>query len=146
MIKQLQTDKRMVSILESIDKTYPGLFFHYLPTGSLVERFGKTLPSSSILASDYDVMLIPKGITVGMEEYDTFRPIPISEDENEYERKKGFLWLDLNDCFLSQWEKFCLPRRIMDIQNKECKLLSTYHLKGITPYHSFDSCIHPNNL
>lgn len=58
---------------------------------------------------------------------------------------EGFLWLDLNDQFLEQWDKFCLHRQIRkndeDYENesainsreenfKESRLLSTYMLKS----------------
>ena len=55
----------MISILEAIDQQLPGLFFHYFPTGSLAEGLGKCLPISSVLATDYDLMLVPSQITVG---------------------------------------------------------------------------------
>jgi len=55
----------MTSILNSIERQHPGLFLWYLPTGSLAEGLGKCLPSHSILATDYDVMLVPNSITAG---------------------------------------------------------------------------------
>ena len=44
---------------------FPDFFFTYLPTGSLREGFGKMLPSTSILATDHDIMLVPDGVTLG---------------------------------------------------------------------------------
>ena len=55
----------MVSILETLYTSYPDFFFTYIPTGSLREGFGKTLPSTSVLATDHDIMLVPDGVTIG---------------------------------------------------------------------------------
>ena len=58
----------------------------------------------------------------GVKDFDTFRPIkaPVTHGSNSAE----FIWLDLNDDYLKQWEKFCLRRRIKedvatDIPSKE---------------------------
>ena len=69
MEKKLREDNRMLPIIESIERKYPGLFFHFIPTGSLPEGLGKSLQDTkSPLASDYDIMLVPCGITVGEEQ------------------------------------------------------------------------------
>ena len=80
--------------------------------------------------------------------HDTFRPIHAPTDGHTV--LEEYVWLDLNDHYLNQWEKFCLRRRIEDgdyephiaddtnsdlervITNdtREVSLLSTYLLKG----------------
>ena len=62
---ELSQNRYMFSILEDLYKSYPDFFFTYLPTGSLREGFGKVIPSTSILATDYDIMLVPDAVTVG---------------------------------------------------------------------------------
>ena len=39
-------------------------FFKILPSGSLRKGYGKPLPSTSILGTDYDLTLVPDGIKV----------------------------------------------------------------------------------
>lgn len=67
---------------------------------------------------------------------------------------EGFLWLDLNDEFLKQWENFCLRRRIQwnhedepcngssgKYCKEEAKLLSTYKLKSQYDHHYFHAVL-----
>lgn len=63
----MRKNRFMISILDGLYKTFPEFFFTYLPTGSLREGFGKLVPSTSILATDYDIMLVPDSVTVGKE-------------------------------------------------------------------------------
>ena len=58
-------NKYLISILNALHGVYPEFFFTYLPTGSLREGFGKLIPSRSVLATDYDIMLVPDAVTVG---------------------------------------------------------------------------------
>ena len=58
--------------METLCKTMPQFFFSFLLTGSLREGLGKPLPSTSALASDFDIMLIPDGVRVGMKFLKTF--------------------------------------------------------------------------
>ena len=55
----------MIAIMEELHAKLPDFFFTFFPSGSLRERYAKLLPSTSILASDYDVMLVPDAISVG---------------------------------------------------------------------------------
>ena len=62
----LKSNQFMVSILETLYTSYPDFFFSYIPVGSLREGFGKLLPSTSVLATDHDIMLVPDGVTISM--------------------------------------------------------------------------------
>jgi len=78
------------------------------------------------LLAKYDIrytIIIP-----GNGDHDTFRLV--EAPRNELETLPGFKWLALNDDFLNQWHKFCLPRRVRHDENHgEHTLLSTYMLK-----------------
>jgi len=60
----LKSNQFLISILETLYLAHPDFFFTYLPTGSLREGFGKLLPSTSVLASDHDIMLVPDGVII----------------------------------------------------------------------------------
>lgn len=64
-MEKVTQNRFMITILESLYKSFPEFFFTYLPTGSLREGFGKLIPSTSVLATDYDIMLVPDAVTVG---------------------------------------------------------------------------------
>ena len=64
LIKRLKENKFLDLVLHLLNGQNANLFFKVLPSGSLRERYGKLLPSTSILGTDYDLMLIPDGIEV----------------------------------------------------------------------------------
>ena len=64
LIKRLKENKFLDLVLHLLNGQNANFFFKVLPSGSLRERYGKLLPSTSILGTDYDLMLIPDGIEV----------------------------------------------------------------------------------
>ena len=64
LIKTLKGNKFLDLVLHLLNGQNANFFFKILPSGSLRERYGKLLPSTSILGTDYDLMLIPDGIEV----------------------------------------------------------------------------------
>ena len=64
LIKRLKENKFLDLVLHLLNGQNANFFFKVLPCGSLRERYGKLLPSTSILGTDYDLMLIPDGIEV----------------------------------------------------------------------------------
>ena len=64
LLKKLKEHKFLDLILTLLNKESANFFFKVLPSGSLREGYGKPLPSTSILGTDYDLMLIPDGIEV----------------------------------------------------------------------------------
>ena len=65
MIQSVTHNRFIIAVLEILSIKLPEYFFTFLPTGSLREGFGKKIPSSSVLATDYDMMLIPDAVGVG---------------------------------------------------------------------------------
>ena len=65
MIQLVTHNRFIIAVLETLSIKLPEYFFTFLPTGSLREGFGKKIPSSSVLATDYDMMLIPDAVGVG---------------------------------------------------------------------------------
>ena len=55
----------MIAIMEEFHTKLPDFFFTFFPSGSLREGYTKMLPSTSIVASDCDIMLVPDAISVG---------------------------------------------------------------------------------
>ena len=64
LIDKLKENKFLDLVLNLLNGQNANFFFKVLPSGSLRERYGKPLPSTSILGTDYDLMLIPDGIEV----------------------------------------------------------------------------------
>ena len=64
LIKKLKEKKFLDFILTLLNKENANFFFKVLPSGSLREGYGKPLPYTSILGTNYDLMLIPDGIKV----------------------------------------------------------------------------------
>lgn len=99
-----------ITTLFAID--LPEYFLSILPTGSLREGFGKTLPSTAALASDFDVMLVPDAALAGEEgvmyKGNETPVFTVVEPENI---EKGYVWLKLNNGYLHQWEKLCIRRQ-----------------------------------
>ena len=87
-------------LIEYLNRREPKFYFRILPSGSIREGFGYPVNSTSVLASDYDLMLVPDGVFV----YDEFTQredgfpasfTAIDDPTQNPERPKGFLWLKL---------------------------------------------------
>ena len=68
LLESIQKNKYLSFLIEYLNRKEPKFYFRILPSGSIREGFGYPLPSTSVLASDYDLMLVPDGIFV----YDEF--------------------------------------------------------------------------
>ena len=122
-IESVTSNAYIYGVLSSLNKALPEYFFSILPSGSLREGFGKVLPSTAVLATDYDVMLVPDAIFVGEE--GTKLPgeeKPVFAITETSEIKTGYLWLRLENEYLSQWEKLCIRRQT---KGQGCSYLST---------------------
>ena len=64
LIDMLKENKFLDLVLNLLNGQNANFFFKILPSGSLREGYGRPLPSTSILGTDYDLMLIPDGIEV----------------------------------------------------------------------------------
>ena len=64
LLKKLQRNPSLAVLMEYMNMVLPRFYFRVLPSGSIRERFGYPLPSTSILASDYDLMFVPDGVYV----------------------------------------------------------------------------------
>ena len=110
-----------------MNRKEPKFYFRILPSGSIREKFGFPVPSTSVLASDYDLMLVPDGIYAYDAETERKGKYPetfITEDitkknpatqKNPEERvQTGFLWLKLADKAPDVWKKLCFERMTED--------------------------------
>ena len=127
LLQSIENNKYLSYLIEYLSQSEPKFYFRILPSGSIREGFGYPLPSTSVLASDYDLMLVPDGIFV----YDEFTEregrFPASftaiDDPNQNpERPKGFLWLKLEKT-VNKWKYLCYERMTPD--------------GGMSPYCSF---------
>ena len=118
LIESIMKNKYLSFLVEHLNRMEPKFYFRILPSGSIREGFGYALPSTSVLASDYDLMLVPDGIFV----YDEFTEregrFPPSftavDDPNQNpERPKGFLWLKLENT-IKIWKDLCYERITQD--------------------------------
>ena len=98
-----------------MNRKEPKFYFRILPSGSIREKFGFPLPSTSVLASDYDLMLVPDGIYV----YDTDAEIADDYPESftiedikkkNTEESTGYLWLQLSKNAPGVWKKLCFEK------------------------------------
>lgn len=129
LITSVRKNKFMIAILETLTMQLPSFFFTFLPSGSLREKFGKLLPSSSVLASDYDIMLVPDAVIVGENGVSGESPSPVFRAlRAPKEHSEGYLWLKLEDKYLLQWEKHCLRRHI---DGEGCSLLSSTNIHEV---------------
>ena len=130
--EKLKEDKFLDLILNLLNGLNSRFFFKILLSGSLREGFGKPLPSTSILGSDYDLMLIPDGVEVvessqinaatsgGVVESSQInvatsgRVAPlfeaISDPNQNPETPSGYVWLKLLDPTLKNWKNLCFDR------------------------------------
>ena len=119
-------DEYMKSILNTFALELPEYFLSILPTGSLREGFGKILPSTSILASDFDIMLIPDAALAG-DATKTYkgneRPLFATVESKEIE--EGFLWLRLENEYMMQWKDLCIRRQT---EGQGCSYLSSHRV------------------
>ena len=99
-------------IVNSFARQLPEYFLSILPSGSLREGLGKLLPSTSVLASDFDIMLIPEAVLVGhaSKTYDGDES-PLFATVESKEIEEGFLWLRLENEYISQWKDLCIRRQ-----------------------------------
>ena len=126
-IDELTSNPMMVLILTTINKKNPDYFFSVLPSGSLREGFGKMEPSTSPLATDYDVMLVPDSVLAG-EKGTQYRgkETPVFTLTETDQHKPGFMWLRLENEYLKQWEKLCIRRQT---QGEGCSYLSSFKIQ-----------------
>ena len=118
LYEQLKEDRFLDLILNLLNGRNSSFFFKILPSGSLREGYGKPLPSTSILGSDYDLMLIPDGIeVVESSQIDTtssgcVAPLfeAISDPNQNPETPSGYVWLKLRDHALKNWKNLCFDR------------------------------------
>ena len=111
-IDHVLSNEYIKSILNSFALELPEYFLSILPSGSLREGFGKILPSTSVLASDFDIMLIPDAALVG-HSTKTYsgneKPLFATVESTEIE--EGFLWLRLENEYMLQWKELCIRRQ-----------------------------------
>ena len=116
LLDGIEKNKYLTIIIEYLSLREPKFYFRILPSGSIREGFGYPLPSTSVLASDYDLMLVPDGIFV----YDEFTEregrfpasfTAVDDPEQNPERPKGFLWLKLEEeNTIKVWKQLCYER------------------------------------
>ena len=116
--EKLKEDKFLDLILNLLNGQNSRFFFKILLSGSLREGFGKPLPSTSILGSDYDLMLIPDGVEVAeSSQINVATPghvaplfEAISDPNQNPETPSGYVWLKLLDPTLKNWKNLCFDR------------------------------------
>ena len=110
-IHEVISNNYIKSILNTFAILLPEYFLSILPSGSLREGFGKILPSTAVLASDFDVMLVPDAAMAGQEgEFYAENEKPLFAVVESTEISPGFVWLRLENEYLQQWEKLCIRR------------------------------------
>ena len=100
MIREVKSNDYIKSILNSFAILLPEYFLSILPTGSLSEGSGKLLPSTSVLASDFDLMVVPHAVMVGedgVEYAGNERPVFAAIEQDEIDA--GFVWLRSDNGF-----------------------------------------------
>lgn len=115
-------------ILNLLHGQNSNFFLKTLLSGSLLEGYGKPLPSTSILVSDYDLMLIPDGVEViessQMNMATSGRVAPlleaISDPNRNPETPNGYLWFKLLDPGLENWRNLCFDRITTNGGQKIC--------------------------
>ena len=114
MFEEIKNNVFLYTIIEHLNRREPKYYFRILPSGSVREGFGHAEPSTSILATDYDLMLVPDGVFVSDEFTSRDDGFPISftaiDDPNQNpERPKGYLWLR-QEQNISVWDDLCYQR------------------------------------
>ena len=139
LIKRLKGNQFLNLVLNLLNGQNANFFFKVLPSGSLRERYGKLLPSTSILGTDYDLMLIPDGIEVvekdasiteieGDSKDDPGRKTQnlecsqktrgdiaplfeaVSDPNQNPETPTGYVWLKLLNTSMEGWNRLCFDR------------------------------------
>jgi len=118
LLNDIQKNEYLTLLIEYLNSMKPKFFFRVLPTGSVRESFGHPEPSTSILASDYDLMLVPDGIFVYDEYTKREDGFPASftaiDDPNQNpERPDGYLWLRYEQD-MDVWRDLCFQRLEID--------------------------------
>ena len=109
---QVTSNTYIKCILNSFARNLPEYFLSILPSGSLREGLGRILPSTSVLASDFDIMLIPDAALVGHSNktyVGNEKPLFATVESSEIE--DGFLWLRLGNEYMLQWKELCIRRQ-----------------------------------
>ena len=120
LLKELQENPYLSILIEYLNRSLPKFYFRVLPSGSIRERFGYPFPSTSILASDYDLMFVPDSVYVYDEQTKTEGRFPASftaiDDPNQNpDRKAGHLWLELeNENETETWKKLSYERMTLE--------------------------------
>jgi len=114
LLSEIRKNRYLTLLIEYLNRMKPKFYFRILPTGSIREGFGYPLPSTSILASDYDLMLVPDGIFVYDEYTEREDSFPASftavDDPNQNpDRPEGYLWLRY-DQYMDIWKDLCFQR------------------------------------
>ena len=115
LLSSIETNKYLSFLIEYLNRREPKFYFRILPSGSIREGFGYQLPSTSVLASDYDLMLVPDGIYVYDKDTEREGRFPatftaIDENEQNPGRPKGFLWLQLENTTTDVWKNLSYER------------------------------------
>lgn len=118
LLNNTRNNRYIRTILIHLAKKLPEFFFSFLPTGSLREGCGKLLPSTAVLATDYDLMIVPDGIVAGgrcnQSAAEQIIPPTFLTTENEL-IPSGFVWLSLSYLELEQWKALTIPRYVEGI-------------------------------
>ena len=123
-IDHVLSDEYIKSILNSFALELPEYFLSILPSGSLREGFGKILPSTSVLASDFDIMLIPDAALAGdPSQVYVGNEKPLFATVETREIEEGFLWLRLENEYMKQWKNLCIRRQT---EGRGCSYLSSH--------------------
>ena len=116
VLDSIKDNEYIITILKILNQICPDYFFTILPSGSIREGFGKSLPSTCVLGSDYDLMLVPDAIPVA-ERLDSWS-VDVIRGENPVfsvhdtpDSHIPFVWLRLENSNLTQWKDVCIPRQ-----------------------------------
>lgn len=123
--KEIEYSNLILNLLHGQNSNF---FLKTLLSGSLLEGYGKPLPSTSILVSDYDLMLIPDGVEViessQMNMATSGRVAPlleaISDPNRNPETQNGYVWFKLLDPGLESWRNLCFDRITRNGGKKNC--------------------------
>ena len=115
-------------ILNLLHGQNSNFFSKTLLSGSLLEGYVKPLSSTSILVSDYDLMLIPDGVEViessQMNMATSGRVAPlleaISDPNRNPETPNAYVWFKLLDPGLESWRNLCFDRITRNGGKKNC--------------------------
>ena len=126
--EKLKENEYLNLILNILNGQNSRFFFKILLSGSLPEGYGKPLPSTPVLGSDYDLMLIPDGVEViegsqmNMDTSGRVAPLfeAISDPNQNPETLNGYVWLKLLDPGLENWKNLRFDRITPNGGKKSC--------------------------